>query len=489
MRYENIKRKPCECPSEEFDWVKKSYESKEGPYKIIHYFEIKQCSKHNNTWGRRRKEEEIISCFNPIKEIQFKDKDIEFFKSIISKIWENRVNEKVWKKKLNSYYKNQNIEEISNGFIQKGLVIKNIEIIQKSNSQKTYFLLTDQGRVKLKELTQFLDVDEQIGLGIEKIKKTLKESGLYSNEKKKIILDLIKSQLDLLETGNHQWVRKDGVKIKPSNSAVNPPKYLILLYGFCTWVEIYRDSLTLREVSARAFQESEIPLDIDPSKMLDRYSKDLNSIIENFSSKECEELGLILTLDSFTFSGELILEMLDGNSIIISGPSVSFSNLSYQNIDKIKLSAKRVFLIENYSVFAQLVLDNWTNQNNALLIFIKGMGVSGRFKKTILKKIIEHNPKCKYFVWLDYDLGGCTIFREILRILNVKTMKLVRIPPHLKVPFREIHTSQLDTLKVLYNHTDIPELKEYAKFILDNGKIEQEYLLEWYDEILHYNYH
>ena len=116
---------------------------------------------------------------------------------------------------------------------------------------------------------------------------------------------------------------------------------------------------------------------------------------------------------TFIFSGELILKMQNGKSIKIAGPSVSFSNLSYSNINSIELNAEIVLFIENFAVFAQLVLDNYAIGNKAIVIFIKGMGISGHFMKSILKKIIRNNPEIKYFVWLE--------IRKLIQFLILKS--------------------------------------------------------------------
>ncbi len=488
MPSESIKRKPCECPSDSFIWVYKSHEMIDGPYRIIHRFEIKECPLHKIAWGRRRKEEKVITCTSPIKNYDIEEKDIDFFRSIISALWDDKINETKWKRKLKKYYKNQDLDEISNGLIQKGLFLKKVDVIQSSNTEKMYYSLTDDGKLKLKQLTGFLNVEEKIALGIEQIKSTL---DLFNyddlEENKKIIFSLLNNQLKQLKEGIPEWIKNDGTSIKPQNSAINPPKYLIILYGLCNWLKIYRDSITLREVSARAFQELELVSDTDPSKVLDKYSNDINSIIKQNSGKDCNDLGLILALDSFTFSGQLVLKICNGESIKIGGPSVSFSNLSYRDIKTIDLNADKVLFIENFAVFAQLVLDNWAIKYNALLIFIKGMGIAGHFKKFILKKIIKSNPEICYFVWLDYDLGGCNIYREIIKNLKVDNIKIIKIPPDISIPFRKIPSNQLNLIEH-YGNLENLELKNFSQYILKNGKVEQEYLLEWYDIILNYNF-
>lgn len=114
------------------------------------------------------------------------------------------------------------------------------------------------------------------------------------------------------------------------------------------------------------------------------------------------------------------------------------------------------------------------------------MGISGHFRKTILKKIIINNPSIDYFIWLDYDLGGCNIYREIINNLKVDNVKIIKIPPELSIPFRKIPINQLNSIRAYYN-SEHSELKNFAQFILKNGRVEQEYLLEWYNDILNYN--
>ena len=409
-------------------------------------------------------------------------------KSVFTSLWNDKINEKIWNKKLKVKYQDIKFDEITNSFIQKGLILKKTLVVQKSNKEKNYIFLTDLGKKKIKNLIGFLSVEEQISMGKDFILQTLdKKNAKLHDENKRILYNLLEDQLKRLELNDPMWNTLEKSSIIPRNSAVNPPKYLIILYGLCTWYQIYRDNLTLREVSARTFQNSPIMINEDPSKVLDKYSKDINSIIQKFSGKICDDLGLILALDSFTFSGELILHMQNGNSIKIGGPSVSFSNLSYTKIKKINFSSNLVLLIENYAVFAQLVLDNWVNTNNALLIFIKGMGISGHFRKKILMDIIRNKPKANYFLWVDYDLGGCNIYREIINNLEVDNFKIIKIPPELSIPYRPVPESQLESIKE-FRHSKNSELQNLATFILDNGRVEQEYLLEWHNEILNYNF-
>ncbi|MHA1343312.1 MAG: hypothetical protein ACTSQG_04965, partial [Promethearchaeota archaeon] len=370
--------------------------------------------------------------------------------------------------------------------IQKGLIEKITNVSSSTLNERTYIELTEFGRESLKKRLGFISSEEQVALVKAKINRINEAYSDNLNSSQEIIKNLLNDQIKRIEDGNPGWELNKKSVINPMNSATRPPKYLLIACGLCTWVKIYRKNLTLREISARAFQEAQFPFINDPSKVLDSYSQDFDSILFKFSNKNCADLGLILALDSFTFSGELILQMQDGEQIKVSGSSVSFSNLSYGKIKTIRLSAKRVLFIENYAVFAQLVLDNWGSENDTLLVFIKGMGVSGHFRKSILRKIINSNPKVDYFIWVDYDLGGCNIYREVLKNLEVEEIKIIRLPSDISIPFRKIPKTQIDLLKS-YLESKNNHLKAFAQFILENGKVEQEYLLEWYDQILKFN--
>ncbi len=115
------------------------------------------------------------------------------------------------------------------------------------------------------------------------------------------------------------------------------------------------------------------------------------------------------------------------------------------------------------------------------------MGVSGHFRKSILKKIINANPKVNYYIWVDYDLGGCNIYREVIKNLEVENIKIIQLLPKMSIPFRKIPVNQINPLKS-YTESSNNQLRAFARFILENGKVEQEYLLEWYDEILKLNF-
>ncbi len=85
-----------------------------------------------------------------------------------------------------------------------------------------------------------------------------------------------------------------------------------------------------------------------------------------------------------------------------------------------------------------------------------------------------------------YDLGGCNIYREFINNLEVEDVKIIKIPSCISVPYREIPLNQLDSIKT-YDNSENLELKNFSQFILENGKVEQEYLLERYNDILNYN--
>ena len=133
MPLNRIDKKPCDCSAESFKYVKKDYKSTEGPYQIIHNYEVKVCQKHKCTWGRRRKEEKVKMCIAPVKDYKLKNIDLEFLKSVFTSLWNDKINEKSWNKKLIAKYQDIKFVEINNSFIQKGLILKKINVVQKSN--------------------------------------------------------------------------------------------------------------------------------------------------------------------------------------------------------------------------------------------------------------------------------------------------------------------------------------------------------------------
>lgn len=488
MSSKKLLSKPCDCNDDSFQWKEFKFEENLEATKIRRIYEAKVCQNHNLQWGLKRKERILETCISISEDIILNKEALIFFRSIFGSLWRGKININKWNNKMVKFYQNNALENITYLFIQKGLIFKETIPTRSSLKKKQYIILSEFGKDFIRKQIGFLSSDDQILLTKEMISETvdfLKDVNL--NPKQKVLYGIINDQLQRIEEDVPGWELEGGSLIIPRNSGKNPPKYLLITSGLCNWLKIYRDNLTLREISARAFQNAHFPLENDPSKVLDNYSMDINSIIKNYSGKNCADLGLVLTLDSFTFSGELILRMHNGNEVEISGPSVSFSNLSYGNIKSIKVNAKRVLFIENFAVFAQLVLDNWSSLNDTLLIFIKGMGISGHFRKTILKKIVENNPTISYFVWLDYDLGGCYIFREILNKLELDNILIIKIPLKIHIPYRELPPKQIDLIKALCK-SENTELRNFAQFIQSNGRVEQEFLLEWYEEILNYNF-
>ena len=488
MSSKKLLSKPCTCGDDSFQWKEFKFEDKLEATKIEIIYEAKVCQEHNLQWGLKRKERILETCISIPEEIILKNEELIFFRSIYGSLWKRKININTWYNKIGKFFKNNELKKMTYLFIQKGLIIKETVPTRSSLKKKEYIILSEYGKEFIKNHIGFLSADEQILIAVELIRDTidfLKKGNLHPNQE--VLYELVNDQFERIKNSTPGWELEGGSLIIPRNSGKNPPKYLLITTGFCYWLRIYRDNLTLREISARSFQNASFSLENDPSKVLDMYSKNINSIISKFSGKNCADLGLVLALDSFTFSGNMILIMHDGNEVDISGQSVSFSNLSYGSIKNIKVNAKKVLFIENFAVFAQIVLDNWSVSNQTLLIFIKGMGISGHFKKTILKKIVENNPTLKYYVWLDYDLGGCYIFKEILKNLEINNISTIKIPLNLHIPFRELPPKQIDSIKALCK-SENTELSNFAQFILNNGKVEQEFLLEWYEEILTYNF-
>ena len=488
MSSKKLLSKPCRCSDDSFQWKEFKFEDILEATKIEIRYEAKVCQEHNLQWGLKRKERILETCISNPEEIILNNEALIFFRSIYGTLWRSKININQWKNKLSKFYKNHEIESRTYLFIQKGLIFKETIPARSSLKKKEYITLSEFGREFIKKQIGFLSSDDQILLANEMIRETIDFlKNVKFNPKQEVLYELVNDQLQRIRNADPGWELEGGSLIIPRNSGKNPPKYLLITSGFCCWLKIYRDNLTLREISARAFQNVSFSLDKDPSKVLDMYSKDINSIIRKYSGKNCADLGLVLALDSFTFSGNMILRMHDGNEVEVSGLSVSFSNLSYGNIKNIKIDAKKVLFIENFAVFAQLVLDNWSRSHDTLLIFIKGMGISGHFKKTILKKIVENNPTIKYYVWLDYDLGGCYILKEIIKNLEIDNILIIKIPLGIHIPYRELPPKHIDSIKSLCT-SENTELGSFAQFILKNGRVEQEFLLEWYEEILDYNF-
>ena len=487
MSSKKLLSKPCDCSDDSFQWKEFKFEENLEATKMRRTYEARVCQNHNLQWGLKRKERILETCISVPKDLVLNKKALIFFRSIFGSIWKNKININKWNSKMAKFYQNNEIENVTFIFIQKGIIFKETIPTRSSLKEKQYIILSEFGKNIIGKQIGFLSSDDQILLAKEMISETVdffKDAEL--NPKEKVLYDVINDQLQKIEKEVPGWEVESNTLIIPRSSGKNPPKYLLITSGLCKWLKIYRSNLTLREISARAFQSASFSLENDPSKVLDNYSKDINSIVKNYSGRNCSDLGLVLKLDSFTFSGELILKMYDGDEVKISGPSISFSSLSYGNIKSIKVYAKNVLFIENFAVFAQLVLDKWGSLNNTLLIFIKGMGISGHFKKTILKMIVKNNPTIRYFVWLDYDLGGCYIFREILKNLELDNILIIKIPLKIHVSYRELPREQIDSIKALYK-SENTELRNFAQFILNNGRVEQEFLLEWYEEILDYN--
>ena len=292
---------------------------------------------------------------------------------------------------------------------------------------------------------------------------------------------------DILDQENPTFYCDDKTKIFPQLSASLNPYFLKVIKAYITWCEIYREGMTLRELSSRAFTIFPLKLNVDASKVISigPIKEKFRDFVRYNLKFDIEEAGLFSNYESADFSGFIQLEYINSDSKMIESPIFMIPNLILHKINKIILPSKKLLLVENLSVLSQIALDDYALKNKLTVLYIGGK--PSKYLQKIIENILKSNQEFDCYLWVDYDLGGIQILNIIKSIFKKNKLKIILPPTDFKIPKKVISNDAKDRLSDFKTFKSNEESMKLTEWIVKNGSFEQEYLLEWYKEILNYN--
>lgn len=288
----NIRSKPCKCPKNYFHYVEKIYEEENGPYKIIHKFEIIECKFHMKSWGTRRNEYQIKKPIKIISPLKLNENEENLLKKKLVKLWDTKIKLEEWNKTIQTLIKDDKLH-ITESLIQKGIIEIETKFYSGSNKILDRLYLTEYGKSNLKGLFNFYLKEEQLIIS-RKMLLELFENIVHDTlpESKKVLYQVLRDQLNFINNGNPEWILNNNNKVFPKKS-IGPSDYLYLVYAFASWFRNWEPRVALNNLSYKIYKENSLPFTLNPSKQLSRYITKIDSILKQSYSCVSKDLGLI----------------------------------------------------------------------------------------------------------------------------------------------------------------------------------------------------
>jgi hypothetical protein len=484
----NLFRKSCLHDKDEY--VDQNYKEifEKGELIELHLGTRKICKVCKAQWGRSRSQKIILKSkypLNPDKGNGLTIEEVKIYRKIFNELRNGSISE------LNLINKIKTTQISYDYFIKKMLqenILEKVTIPSfSSHKDNIYFLFSPLAENFLKNQLGILYPEDQQKIILEEISKLFSKEIIIINSYHQKLVEFLKGiSKNLINWQEFSIPCSDNTLLKFQININKESLLLYILLSLITWTKIFRTSLTLREVSCRVFTEKKLKIQTDPSKMLGKRNikEKLKDVIQENLIFTMEEAGLFSEYETVDISGKITAFKEDGKEINFEGSSIILSNLVVHKFCKLKIPSKKLLLVENLAVLAQIALDNWAMENQCTVIYIKGK--STKFLQKVLNLINLSNFDLVIYSWLDYDLGGCQILKIIASIFPEKQIKTILIPNSLNIPydtFNQKHENQLQQIAAKGS----PIICDYAKWILNHGKIEQEFLLSQYSHILKIN--
>lgn len=375
-----------------------------------------------------------------------------------------------------------------NEFIQKFFqnnVIEEVRIPSyTSKTDKLYYQLTKPGKEFIKRELNVLLPKEQIEYLKKEVERVLAIDLNPSNNYHMKLYIFLANIKEILNQDNPSFYCDSTSKIYPQLTATLNPYFLKIINGFIIWCEIYREGMTLRELSSRTFTIFPLKLNEDASKVLSTgLIKEKFRDFVRFNLKfDIEDAGLFLNYESADFSGIIKLEYINDELKLIESPIFMIPNLFLHKISKIILPSKKLLLVENLSVLSQIALDDYALKNKLTVLYIGGK--PSKFLQKIIEILEECNHNFSCYLWVDYDLGGLQILKIIKSIMKNRALRIILPPIDYKLPKIEFPGNLKEKIiKFRFLNSNEESIK-LTEWIMKNGSFEQEYFLGDYLEFL-----
>ncbi|OLS14843.1 MAG: hypothetical protein RBG13Loki_1525 [Promethearchaeota archaeon CR_4] len=477
-------RPRCDCPRSSYHTEHKISREKQDLYLREVSYDIDECKNHPQSHVNRRNEVHRVFMFPAVElPAELNSEEEVVFRLVFNNCQTKKIPKSAWSEAVGSQF---SLESAQRAFLDKFLQSAVVELVEEYYSTKTgkkeYVLLTDQGYDFLKRHLDVIERNEQITHSRQLIEETLKTTPQLLNPQLNRLTYLIKTQLEKIASVNPCWEKDTGEKVKPESVQTKPPTYYIITKALCTWIKMYRERMTKRELSCLSFVDDPLVKDNDPSKVLNKYYDGLEAIIQprSLGYRDLDDFGLTKTLETVQLSGSITIAKGD-HILDLKGPLILLDSYEYQNIKSITSKCHHILCVENLAVFTQLVYDKFAMTENILIIFIHGK--SSRYLQKILQILANNEQKCDWWAWLDYDLGGVEIFQFVEGIIAPHVVNPILPGLSETNSYRPISPKNRARIqKIIEKGT--ASIQQLGKHVLSKGKIEQEYFIKDYKVIL-----
>ncbi len=479
----------CECPRISYIKTHKTYQEKQGIYFCEISYDINECKNHPQSHFNRRNEVHRLFML-PLANLPeiLTESEQNIFKAAFKNCQDRKISKINWDVAVTTHLASENAQHVFlDKFLQSGVVEIIEEYYSTKSGRKVYVFLTDLGYEFLKKKLEIIESAEQIIGSRSLIEAILSQNIPQQNLQLKRLVELVKDQLDKIKSSDPCWEKESGEQIKPKSVQSNPAIFYIITKTICTWIRCYRERMTKRELSCLSFMEDPIINEKDPSKVLDKYYDSLEAIIKpkSLGFLDLDDFGLTKTLETLEMSGSISITK-NNETISLSSPLILLDSFQFQNIKSITTECRSILCVENLAVFTQLVYDKYAFEENLLIIFIHGK--SSRYLQKILKIISMDEKKYDWWAWLDYDLGGVEIFQLIENTILPKVVNVIIPNASEMKAYRQIsETERSRIIRVI--GTGSKSIQQFGNHILTYGKVEQEYFIKDYKNILKPHFH
>lgn len=283
--------------------------------------------------------------------------------------------------------------------------------------------------------------------------------------------------------------------IVPQNVLYQRPVYEILIRTLCKWLEIWKPLLTVRELSARSVKSIALAYAIDPSKLVEKYWNQFDSVIFHECQSSFNSLGLIRSLDLFTYSGVItasIPGITENDSDKLFKTISNFSLLANPDT-MLNVKAENILCTENLAAFTFISNVFHESKNVNWLVIYKG-GYKDDFVIDVLHILIRDNKFSQLVFWFDNDYGGVDMFNKLLvrlrdfgiDITNEPSVRfLYRIPPGFENDMYD--RKQKNLLTKLRERACCDLVKDACDYITNHESVEQEVFLSNYETYFIHN--
>lgn len=476
--------KPCSCAKDQFLLIHKTEKELKDNIQIEREYDIRNCSKCKKDWGPAKNFKETHESNQFLEEYRYQTWELTFFRKYFNSLTNpiRQATLEVNIKKINENYEYP--IDIIERWMRAGFIIKDISRINYNLKIKCKFYFTQKAKNYFQTKFNLLSINKQKSMTLNLLNSTLIKIHPNSSPLHQQLQQILSNQIQFLDQNAPKWQLSESEFIEPKNFE-KIPRYFLFSMILCNWYLSNRPIIMLRELSSKTFTGTEYEMEKDPSKILKvlKLHKDLKKFVKyNLDYPNLFSVGIIENIQIFHCTGSISLLFQKKESRKSSDKPFFISNLEYTDIETIQISNSKILLVENLAVFTYLCVNKFSEKYQSALCYIGGQPSS--FVQTVISKIEHDNSDLKWNLWVDWDYGGYRIYQKITNIVDSK-ITLFNIINVNTNPFSPLSSSNAEMLKQITpsNENELTFISNLIKY----GSLEQEFLLEYYEEIIAVN--